>query len=370
MNAVPTTMAQPTHMTVPQVIDAFWLSRLQILDAGASDHIEMPITLKDVIGNDGVAIVAARFMAKIEAPVMTVEDEDHGLIHITPSRFLLGHDSIVPGAKKPKAKALKEEKVARPPNAFILYRQHHHPLVKASHPELHNNQISVILGTQWKNEKESTKARYIGLAQKLKVKHFLEHPDYQYQPRKPSEKKRRMTRRKAAALAESAQSMSSSSTNTTSALDESPSSVEQSTSTIPDLHKTLGGNAVLELGDETMDDEAFAAMLEKYNQSIPAANNPTAVAIGNPVIFYDEPSEAAQNDANFYSSILDYNPFAGDEDEEMQGVMTGQEGLQAMRDALSPNNLQATWDEQNEAFFNAELKRNAQLGKWCTLFDE
>lgn len=62
MNAVPTTMAQPTHMTVPQVIDAFWLSRRQILDSGASDHIEMPITLKDVIGNDGVAIVAARFM--------------------------------------------------------------------------------------------------------------------------------------------------------------------------------------------------------------------------------------------------------------------------------------------------------------------
>ncbi|KAM0804964.1 mating-type protein MAT1-2, partial [Usnea florida] len=74
-------------------------------------------------------------------------------------------------------------KIARPPNAFILYRQHHHPLIKASHPELHNNQISVILGTQWKDETESTKARYVGLAKKLKIKHFLEHPNYQYQPR-------------------------------------------------------------------------------------------------------------------------------------------------------------------------------------------
>ena len=77
----------------------------------------------------------------ISAPVTTVEDVDRGVIQIAPSRNLLGHDSIIPGAKKPKAKALKEDKVARPPNAFILYRQHHHPLVKAGHPRLHNNQI-------------------------------------------------------------------------------------------------------------------------------------------------------------------------------------------------------------------------------------
>ena len=77
----------------------------------------------------------------IEAPVTTVEDVDRGVIQIAPSRFLLGHDRIIPGAKKPKVKTPKEDKVARPPNAFILYRQHHHPLVKAAHPELHNNQI-------------------------------------------------------------------------------------------------------------------------------------------------------------------------------------------------------------------------------------
>lgn len=327
----------------------------------------------------------------IDAPVATVEDVDRGVIHIAPSRNLLGHDSIIHGAKKPKAKALKEDKVARPPNAFILYRQHHHPLVKASHPKLHNNQIckfahqrsdglansssAVILGTQWKNETESTKARYISLAQKLKVKHFLEHPDYQYQPRKPSEKKRRMTRRKAAALAESEQAESSSSANMASALGETQSSAEQSTAMIPDLPKTLGGNVVLELGDDTMDDETFAAVLEKYNQSISPANTLTNVAVGNngkPAVFYDEPSEPAQSDANFYSSVFDYNPFAGNEElaEEMQGMTTGEEGFQAMMAALSPNAQQTTFDEQNESFFDAELARDEELGSWCTVFEK
>lgn len=238
---------------------------------------------------------------------------------------------------------------------------------------LANSISAVILGTQWKNETENTKARYINLAQKLKVKHFLEHPDYQYQPRKPSEKKRRMTRRKAAALAESDQAKSSSSADTTSASGETPSSAKQSTAMIPDLPKTLGGNVMLEFGDETMDDEAFAAMLDKYNQSIPPANTPITAAArnnGNPVVLYDEPSEAAQNDANFYSSVFDYNPFAGNEElaEEMQGVTTGEEGFQAMMAALSPSAQQTTFDEQNESFFDAELAREANLGQWCSLF--
>lgn len=237
-----------------------------------------------------------------------------------------------------------------------------------------NSFSAVILGTQWKNEKESTKARYISLAQKLKVKHFLEHPDYQYQPRKPSEKKRRMTRRKAAALAESEHVKSSSSANVTPA-DGTLPNAEQSTTMIPDLPKTRGGNLVLELGDEAMDDETFAAMLEKYNRSIPPANTPTTIAArnnGKPVVIYDEQSERAQTDANFYSSVLDYNPFSGNAEleEEMQGMMSSQEGFQAMAAALTPSAQQMAFDEQNESLFNAELEREAKLGDWCYLFDK
>ena len=231
----------------------------------------------------------------------------------------------------------------------------------------------MILGTQWKNEKESTKDRYISLAQKLKTKHFLEHPDYQYQPRKPSEKKRRMTRRKAAALAESEQAKPSSSADVASA-DGTSSSGRQSNTMIPDLHKTLGGKAVIELGDEDMDDQTLAAMLEKYNESIPPANTPAAVAArnnGNSVVLYDELSEAAQTDANFYSSVFDYNPFAGNAElsEEMQGMLGGGEGFGGAIPALSPEAQQIAFDEQNESFFDAELSREAEFGQWCSAFE-
>ena len=41
-----------------------------------------------------------------------------------------------------KAKAhARRAKVPRPPNAFILYRQERHPVLKSEHPEYHNNDI-------------------------------------------------------------------------------------------------------------------------------------------------------------------------------------------------------------------------------------
>lgn len=53
-------MAQPALTTVPQVINAFWQVHAQNINSGGSISIEVPITLKNVIGDNGVAIIATR----------------------------------------------------------------------------------------------------------------------------------------------------------------------------------------------------------------------------------------------------------------------------------------------------------------------
>lgn len=105
-----------------------------------------------------------------------------------------------------------KSKVPRPPNAFILYRQHHHPRIKEAYPDFTNNEIckfpfhlystsnklttsAIILGKQWKAESEEVKMQFRNMAEKLKKKHAEDHPDYHYTPRKPSEKKRRASSR-------------------------------------------------------------------------------------------------------------------------------------------------------------------------------
>ena len=62
MNAAPVTMAQqaPTTTTVAQVINAFWQVYAHNINAGASHRIELPINLKNVIGDGGIAIIANR----------------------------------------------------------------------------------------------------------------------------------------------------------------------------------------------------------------------------------------------------------------------------------------------------------------------
>jgi hypothetical protein len=60
---------------------------------------------------------------------------------------------------------------------------------------------AIRLGIQWQNESIQVRAMYKARADKLKLEHALMYPGYSYQPRKSSERKRRMSKKKAAALA-------------------------------------------------------------------------------------------------------------------------------------------------------------------------
>ena len=102
------------------------------------------------------------------------------------------------GTSKKLRQPDKKSKVGRPPNAFILYRKHHHPLIVQSQPDLPNCEISKVLGKQWHSEPADVHAEWTALADKIKKQHALENPGYQYAPRKSSEKKRRMTAKKLA----------------------------------------------------------------------------------------------------------------------------------------------------------------------------
>ena len=75
--------------------------------------------------------------------------------------------------------------------------------------------------------------------------------------------------------------------------------------------RTAGGNAIVDLGDENLKQDQFAAMLMEYNNTIPTAPTPQAAVSrrnATPVL-YNEPSDYAQNDANFYSAMVDFDPF-------------------------------------------------------------
>ncbi|KAI5297097.1 hypothetical protein KEM55_005141, partial [Ascosphaera atra] len=143
----------------------------------------------------------------LHTPVIAYEDHRSAVFRVSPAPASLkngknvelngvgNEETLPPGQGLEKTLTTRRQKIPRPPNAFILYRQHYHPFVKAANPEFHNNDISVLLGKQWKAESPQKKAEYKALAEEKKRKHAEEFPNYQYAPRKPSEKKRRSQRR-------------------------------------------------------------------------------------------------------------------------------------------------------------------------------
>lgn len=85
----------------------------------------------------------------ISAPV-TVSQDAFNNVCIEPLHEPLGRRSVSDsGPSILKASNTNEGrnwrgKLPRPPNSFILYRQHHHPLLKAKNPGYHNNQICMF----------------------------------------------------------------------------------------------------------------------------------------------------------------------------------------------------------------------------------
>lgn len=102
----------------------------------------------------------------LNQPVVAFQDKQIGYLRIMPApAYLAGADSgdnptavqsptststasLKANTSKQGNKgksAVKEAKVPRPPNAFILYRQHHHDILKNANPGLHNNEICTYL---------------------------------------------------------------------------------------------------------------------------------------------------------------------------------------------------------------------------------
>ena len=294
-----------------------------------------------------------------------VKEDSRGALHIIP-RDNTWQNVLLKGSPPP---ALDDKKLPRPPNAFILYRQHHHPIVKEAHPQLHNNQIcknsqakffshancftAIILGKQWRKEDTAVKELFKRKADSLKKKHFQDHPDYQYQPRKPTEKKRRMTRRKAEAFFESSgPSASGAGTSPTQESASAEATLPVGPTFEPEFERTMGGNPVFNFGNDSLDDGNFEDMLRKFNDSVdkaPIRQIHPNIPLLDPKapVLHSERIEAAKNDFAYYESEFDQmvSSLSNDDiDAELDRLLTNTDGLEAEWQGMSPEEQDRQYD--------------------------
>jgi len=76
--------------------------------------------------------------------------------------------------------------IKRPMNAFMVWSQIERRKICEKNPDIHNAEVSKRLGREWKLLSEEERKPYIEEAERLRVLHSKEYPDYKYRPKKRS----------------------------------------------------------------------------------------------------------------------------------------------------------------------------------------
>jgi hypothetical protein len=131
-------MASAATFVEDPVLMATWASFNAQVAAG-NHQIVLPDTLPSSI----ITEIQNRYSELISGPITVAADPTLSIIRFMPYMAMMS----TPDLDEDSSRAMKiKSKVPRPANAFILYRQHHHPVIKAKYPGIHNNQICKLFG--------------------------------------------------------------------------------------------------------------------------------------------------------------------------------------------------------------------------------
>jgi hypothetical protein len=217
---------------------------------------------------------------------------------------------------------------------------------------------AVILGKSWKSEPDGVKAYYKKLAEEIKAQHKQNHPDYQYAPRKSSEKKRRMTARRAAEIARAQRTPSTEFQSEENVLGLS-SSVLTDVSELLDISRPKNLQQFVEDEDGNVDftlpthnTTKLQAMIHHHRNHLSAASQPFDPSnerqLSSSIPLY------VQNDQDFVDSLVDWDGIAADT--ALVRDASAKEMAQLVGIELGDGCL-ALSDEDQRALFEAELER-------------